>query len=85
MKQYLSHLVFLSFLAAGLSACNDRSQTELLEKIAGTTSPEGILEAVGEPDEIAEDGALRHWRYKTSEGDVCYTVAGSLAMRMICS
>ncbi|MBL4906651.1 MAG: hypothetical protein JKX94_04295 [Sneathiella sp.] len=78
-----------SLLALGLlvGACEDVDridQKELLSKVDGLTSPQEIVAAIGPADDIDRDGALEQWRYMTNEKDVCFMVAGKVALRMVC-
>jgi len=67
-----------------LTACNEPSQSELLSKVQGVSDKAEFIAALGYADSVEKDGALEHWRYKASEGDICFTIAGSVLMRMLC-
>lgn len=80
------------FVAAGLFAisglvltgCNEIDQSELLSKIKSVTSPEEIVASIGPANEMVSDGAMNLWRYETNRDDVCFMVAGKVAMRAKC-
>ncbi|MCG8494272.1 MAG: hypothetical protein MI743_21870 [Sneathiellales bacterium] len=67
-----------------LTACNEPSQSELLSKVQGVSNKADFIAALGDADHVEKDGALEHWRYNAAEGDVCFTIAGSVVMRMLC-
>lgn len=67
-----------------LAGCNEIDQTELLSKIKSVTSPDEIVASIGPADEMVSDGALNLWRYETNNDDVCFMVAGKVAMRARC-
>lgn len=67
-----------------LSACLDPEKEDLLKKVKGLTHPEQIITAIGPANKIIDDGALKHWRYSAAGGDVCFSVVGSMALRMAC-
>lgn len=68
-----------------VAACDEISKSELLAKAEGKSTPAEIEAALGKPADIKNDGALKLWRYNTSDGPVCFSMVGNLAMRMICS
>ncbi|MBE7638124.1 hypothetical protein GUA87_14800 [Sneathiella sp. P13V-1] len=82
MSLKLSVLASILFIAA---ACEDISKAELLAKVEGKSTPAEIEAALGKPADITNDGALKLWKYNTSDGPVCFSMVGNLAMRMICS
>ncbi|OUR78598.1 hypothetical protein A9Q83_06890 [Alphaproteobacteria bacterium 46_93_T64] len=67
-----------------LSGCFDPTQEEILSKVEGVNSPEELIAAIGPANRVIDNGALKHWRYSASGGDVCFSVVGNLAMRMAC-
>ncbi|GEM_PF-6007651 len=77
----LSIMVGIALLASG---CNEFSKEELMAKVASKTTPEDIVAAIGKADTVVREGAMEHWRYSASGGDLCFSVVGSMAMRMGC-
>jgi hypothetical protein len=88
MKLFMIQLIYVVFsgllLGLVLTGCLERSQKELLSKVKGLSSPDAIVAAIGEADDVQQQGVFRHWRYSTSDGDLCFSVAGNLALRMMC-
>ncbi len=82
-NRYYSFCVMMGFGLAAIG-CNNISKEEILTKVAGKSAPNDIVAALGEADTVEREGAVEHWRYAASGGDVCFSVAGSLAMRMGC-
>jgi len=68
-----------------LVGCNEPSQVELLLKVEGASTPTEIETALGKPNEIKDEGALKLWKYEASEGPICFSIVGQVAMRMSCS
>ncbi|MEH6476912.1 MAG: hypothetical protein V7727_14565 [Sneathiella sp.] len=67
-----------------VSACFDPDKEDLLKKVKGLTHPEQIVTAIGPANKVIDDGALKYWRYSAAGGDVCFSVVGSMALRMAC-
>ncbi|MBO6825942.1 MAG: hypothetical protein JJ879_07055 [Sneathiella sp.] len=80
-------LLFLPLIVSSilLTGCNEPSQTELLSKVKGADTPAAVEAAIGKPSEIKDEGALKLWRYEASEGPICFSIVGQVAMRMSCS
>ena len=67
-----------------LSGCFDPSQDEILSKIQGAKSRTDIATALGKPNEVSSSGAMETWRYSASDGDVCFSAVGEIALRIMC-
>ncbi len=84
MKKTLFFLLLIAYSTL-LGACNEPSQTELLSKVKGADTPAAVEAAIGKPNEIKGDGALKLWVYETSQGSICFSVVGQVVLRMSCS
>ena len=80
----LIKIMSVGIVCIPLSACFDPAKDDLVKKVAGLTQPEQIIAAIGHANKIIDDGALKFWRYSASGGDVCFSVVGSIALRMAC-
>lgn len=67
-----------------LSGCFDPSQDELLSKAKGAISRAEIAAALGPADDVTSSGAMDVWRYSASDGDVCFSAVGKIALRIKC-
>jgi hypothetical protein len=70
--------------AVALAGCDNRSQDEIWEKTKSLSNPADIALAIGEPDKIVDDGALKMWLYNASGGNLCFSVVGDMAIRTSC-
>ena len=84
MKNRYFSLSAVAGIALLVVGCNEFSRDELMAKVGGKTAPADIVAAIGKADTVVRDGAIEHWRYSASGGDLCFSVVGSLAMRMGC-
>ena len=84
MKNRYFSLSAVAGIALLITGCNEFSKEELMTKVDGKTAPEDIVAAIGKADTVVRDGAIEHWRYSASGGDLCFSVVGSMAMRMGC-
>jgi len=84
MLRKIMSFSFLLVLSIGLNGCFDPSQEEILSKVKGLNEPEAILAAIGEADSITGSGAMKVWRYSASEADICFSVVGNIALRVMC-
>ena len=84
MRSKIVSFSFLTLVSFGLSGCFDPSQEEILSKVKGLTEPDAILAAIGEADSISGRGAMKVWRYSASEADICFSVVGKIALRVMC-
>lgn len=80
-RKILSAFFVTGFLLGG---CDQVDQQELLAKVKGLTTPNEIVAAIGPADEIEVEGAQAFWLYKARGRDVCFIIAGKMAMRMSC-
>ncbi len=84
MLRKLGSVSFLMLVSIGLNGCFDPSQEEILTKVKGLNEPDAILAAIGEADSITGHGAMKVWRYSASEADICFSVVGNIALRVMC-
>lgn len=77
---------FLILLTLGLliSACEKRSQEEVLSSVDGMSSAEDVKNVLGTADKISNIGSTEIWKYNSDPKDVCFAVAGDTIIKFSC-
>jgi len=77
---YLNHRQkILAFILAGclaLSACSDDASA-IISKSRNARTTTQLVDAIGRPDQVIREGALRRWIYETKDGQVIFLVQGA--------
>ncbi len=72
MLRRLAWVLVLGFL---LGACEDSKQ-DILAKAENVATKAELRDALGDPDDVAKLGPIETWRYKASNGEVTFLIAG---------
>ena len=67
-----------------LTACEQRSQAEILAQVDGMTSAAEVRAVLGPADKVTGMGTAELWRYDAVAQDVCFAVAGDTIVRFSC-
>jgi hypothetical protein len=74
MRKTLSGILF-GLTIFVLAAC-EKSSAEILEKAKDISSAQALKEAIGDPDKVDKVGPVANWTYRTSDGEVTFTIVG---------
>jgi hypothetical protein len=72
------------FCALFLSACDQRTEEDIITGSAGLTTPSAVQASIGSADSISNLGNTEIWKYGTASRDVCFIVAGETIMQFSC-
>jgi len=72
----LARFAFALALPLALIACGPPSSADLLKKAEKASSKTELESAIGKPTEISKLGPIEQWTYKTSDGQVTFTITG---------
>lgn len=72
------------FFALFLSACDQRTEDEIISGAAGLTTPSEVQSVIGPADSVSSLGKTEIWKYETASRDVCFIVAGNTIIQFSC-
>ncbi|MEH6526296.1 MAG: hypothetical protein V7723_09500 [Sneathiella sp.] len=87
MKFLVAHRfgLFSVFCVLFTSACDQRTEEDIITGAAGLTTPSAVQAAIGSADNVSSLGNTEIWKYGTSSRDICFIVAGDTIMQFSCA